>query len=85
MKQIIIKNSLNFKDQREQKLSDFYVDKFIQKFINTDMYGKVEITKESIYLFKHNETGFSHFNISGMQPKNNREMLIFLQGAIYAV
>lgn len=85
MKKLIIKNGLKFRDEKEKKLCEYYVELFVKKFVNTDLYNKVEITKDSIYLYKHNETGFNHFSIPGLQPKTSREMLIFLQAATYGI
>ena len=78
-----ITNNLRFKDTRDQKFMEFQVNKFVTKFINHEQVEKVEIGKDYIYLFKYGQSGFSHFNISGLQPKTSREMLIYITGLNY--
>ena len=72
------RHNLKFKDSRDKSFCDAEIKRFIDNFIDKKVYEKVEITKDKIYLYRINQTGFSHFTFYGMQPSTSKEMLIYI-------
>lgn len=67
-------HNLKFKDARDIS----FANNEIKKFIDETIYSKVEITKDNIYLYRRNETGFEHFTFYGFTPSTSKEMLIYI-------
>lgn len=71
-------HNLKFRDSKDQSFADAEVKRFIDNFIDKDTFSKVEITRNEIYLFRHNETGFENFTIYGLRPGTAKEMVIYI-------
>jgi hypothetical protein len=76
-----IVNKLRFKDIRDVAFSDSMVKNFCLEYIDPNIYGLVEVYPTCIYLFKHGESGFSHYNMI-ISPKNSKEMLCYLSAKV---
>ena len=71
-------HNLKFKDKRDQSFCDAEIKRFVDNFFNKDTFEKIEITKDNIFLYRKNQTGFEHFTLYGFTPQNAKEMLIYI-------
>ena len=83
MQKIKIINNLKI-DKDSKGLADTQIKAFIDKFINKDIFIKIEFNPNCIYLTRHNETSIEHFTLFGLTPKNSREMLIYITALNYS-
>ena len=73
-----VHNKLIFKDENDKAYAKKQVEDFAKNFIDEKIYEYVEVTKDNIYLKKHNESSVSHFPIMGFQPSTAKKMMIFI-------
>ena len=71
-------NNLIFKDNQEKSFVDAEIKRFVENFIDQNIYQKIEISKDEIYLYRHNESGLEHFTFYGLKPTTAREMIIYI-------
>lgn len=83
MENIKIVNNLKI-DKDSKGLMNVQINSFIDNFIDKEIFSKIEFSSNCIYLTKHNETGFQHFTIFGLTPKNSREMIIYITALNYS-
>lgn len=75
----------NLKIDKDSKgLADTQIKSFIDNFIDKDIFSKIEFYPTCIYLTRHDETSIEHFTLSGLTPKNSREMIIYITALNYS-
>lgn len=85
MENRILKVINNLKIDKDSKgLADTQIKAFIDNFIDKDIFSKIEFNPNYIYLTRHGETSIEHFTLSGLTPKNSREMLIYITALNYS-